>query len=39
MRYLDFSYGAALATANVIVLAVVALVLYWLLVRTHEELV
>jgi len=39
MRYLDFSYGAALATANVIVLVLVALALYWLLLRTHEELV
>ena len=39
MRYLDFSYGAALATANVIVLTVAAVVLYWLLVRTHEELI
>jgi multiple sugar transport system permease protein len=37
MRYLDFSYAAALATATVVVLAVAALILYWLLIRNHEE--
>jgi multiple sugar transport system permease protein len=38
MRYLDFSYAAALATATVIVLAVAALALNWLLLRNHAEL-
>ena len=38
MRYLDFSYGATLATATVMVLAVAALALYWLLLRRNEEL-
>src|SRR5207253_33337 len=39
MRYLDFGYASALATATVIVLALTALVLYWLLLRRHEDLV
>jgi len=38
MRYLDFSYAAALATATVVVLAFAALALNWLLLRKHEEL-
>ena len=38
MRYLDFSYAAALATATVVVLALSALALYWLLLRRNEEL-
>lgn len=38
MRYLDFSYGATLATATVMVLAVAALALYWLLLGRNEEL-
>jgi trehalose/maltose transport system permease protein len=37
MRYLDFSYAAALATATVIALALAALILYWLLIRNREE--
>jgi len=39
MRYLDFSYGATLATATVMVLAVVAVALYWLLLGRNEELI
>jgi multiple sugar transport system permease protein len=39
MRYLDFSYAAAMATAAVIVLAVAALVFYGLLLRRNEDLV
>jgi multiple sugar transport system permease protein len=39
MRYLDFSYAAAIATAMVAALAVTAFVLYWLLLRRHEDLV
>jgi hypothetical protein len=38
MRYLDFSYAATIATATVIVLALAAVVLYWLLLRRNEEL-
>jgi len=38
MRYLDFGYASALATATVIVLALTAAVLYWLLLRRHEDL-
>jgi multiple sugar transport system permease protein len=38
MRYLDFGYAAALATATVAMLAVAALALYWLLLRRNEEL-
>jgi multiple sugar transport system permease protein len=38
MRYLDFSYAAALATATVAVLALAAVVLNWLLLRNHAEL-
>jgi trehalose/maltose transport system permease protein len=37
MRYLDFSYAAALATATVVALALAALILYWLLIRNREE--
>ena len=37
MRYLDFSYAAALATATVAALALAALILYWLLIRNREE--
>jgi multiple sugar transport system permease protein len=37
MRYLDFGYGATLAVATVAILAVAALVLYRLLVRTYEQ--
>ena len=39
MRYLDFSYGATLATATVMVLALVAVALYWLLLGRNEELI
>src|SRR5262245_10026009 len=39
MRYLDFGYASALATATVVVLALTAAVLYWLLLRRHEDLV
>jgi multiple sugar transport system permease protein len=38
MRYLDFGYASALATATVILLAVMAAVLYWLLLRRNEDL-
>jgi multiple sugar transport system permease protein len=38
MRYLDFGYAATLATATVIVLGLAALVLYWSLLRRHEDL-
>jgi len=38
MRYLDFGYASALATATVAVLALTAVVLYWLLLRRHEDL-
>jgi len=38
MRYLDFSYAAALATAGVIALALGALALYCVLLRHNEEL-
>jgi multiple sugar transport system permease protein len=37
MRYLDFSYAAALATATVLLLALAAFALYWLLLRGNEE--
>lgn len=37
MRYLDFGYAATLATATVIVLGLAALVLYWSLLRRHED--
>jgi multiple sugar transport system permease protein len=36
MRYLDFGYGAALAVATVLVLAIAALVLHRLLITRHE---
>jgi multiple sugar transport system permease protein len=39
MRYLDFGYAAALATATLVVLALIAAALYWLLLRGHEDLV
>jgi multiple sugar transport system permease protein len=39
MRYLDFGYASALATATVVVLALTAAVLYWILLRRHEDLV
>jgi multiple sugar transport system permease protein len=39
MRYLDFGYASALATVTVIMLALMAAVLYWLLLRRHEDLV
>jgi multiple sugar transport system permease protein len=38
MRYLDFGYAATLATTGVIALALIALALYWLLLRRHEDL-
>jgi len=38
MRYLDFGYAATLATSTVILLALAALALYWLLLRQNEEL-
>jgi len=37
MRYLDFGYAAALATATVCVLALIAGGLYWGLARRHED--
>jgi multiple sugar transport system permease protein len=36
MRYLDFGYGAAIAITIVGILAIVAWVLYWLLLRKYE---
>jgi multiple sugar transport system permease protein len=39
MRYLDFGYAAAMATAAVVVLAAAALVFYGLLLRRNEDLV
>jgi multiple sugar transport system permease protein len=36
MRYLDIGYGAALAVATVILLALIAWILYSLLLRHHE---
>jgi multiple sugar transport system permease protein len=39
MRYLDFSYAATLATAAVVVLALAAVVLHWVLLRRNEETV
>jgi multiple sugar transport system permease protein len=38
MRYLDFGYAAALATATVTVLALTAVTLYWLVLRRNEDL-
>jgi multiple sugar transport system permease protein len=38
MRYLDFGYAATLATSTVIVLAAVALGLYWILIRRNEDI-
>jgi multiple sugar transport system permease protein len=38
MRYLDFGYAATLATSTVIVLAGVALGLYWILIRRNEDI-
>ena len=38
MRYLDFGYASALSTATVVILALTAAVLYWLLLRRHEDL-
>jgi len=36
MRYLDFGYGAAMAVTIVAILALVACLLYWMLLRKHE---
>jgi multiple sugar transport system permease protein len=36
MRYLDFGYGATMAITMVAVLAFIAWMLYWLLLRKHE---
>jgi multiple sugar transport system permease protein len=36
MRYLDFGYGAAMAITVVAILALVAGLLYWTLLRKHE---
>jgi multiple sugar transport system permease protein len=38
MRYLDFGYASALATATVAMLALVAAGLYFLIARRHEDL-
>jgi multiple sugar transport system permease protein len=38
MRYLDFGYGAALAVATVVILAMAALVLYRLLIARYERI-
>jgi len=38
MRYLDFGYASALATATVAMLAVLAAGLYFLIARRHEDL-
>jgi multiple sugar transport system permease protein len=37
MRYLDFGYGASLAVATVVILAITAGLLYRLLVKKHES--
>ena len=38
MRYLDFGYAATVSTTTVVVLALLALSLYWILVARNEEL-